>query len=254
MAALRRALPASFKPSTAVLTASVERLVRAGVLFRLKRSVSAQDPGVLVARAIEDALEQARTRGEALVSARDLKAAVKLRAAGLEALVPEVLETLALEGRVHPHHWTSKGTRAKKALGYALDPEPAPEAALFVAKSRTGVAKVVTAAAAAGAAPSAIAEAFRRLVISDAELVLHHLRTLVAKGQPGELQSLGSLRLVVPLDKASFDRAALCLRAERRVSLHQHDEPQALSRLERACLVVDDDGTHYVGITLRKGG
>lgn len=67
------------------------------------------------------------------------------------------------------------------------------------------------------------------------------------------LLSIRELRARAALDKARFDRATLALAREGVVTLHHHDFPSSLPPAERAELVVDERGTHYVGIAPRRG-
>jgi hypothetical protein len=53
------------------------------------------------------------------------------------------------------------------------------------------------------------------------------------------------------MSKAAFDRAALTLARQRKVSLHYYDAPGSLSEAERARLVRDSKGVYYNGIALR---
>jgi hypothetical protein len=56
-----------------------------------------------------------------------------------------------------------------------------------------------------------------------------------------------------PLDKARFDRAVLRLSEAGKVVIHHHDFPASLPAAERAELVEDSRGTHYIGIAPRRG-
>jgi hypothetical protein len=55
-------------------------------------------------------------------------------------------------------------------------------------------------------------------------------------------------------DKASFDRTVLSLAENYRVALQRHNFPTSLREEERAELVIDELGNHYVGIALRANG
>ncbi len=82
------------------------------------------------------------------------------------------------------------------------------------------------------------------------------LRTLDDLGSlPGAmaLLSVREVRARAGLDKSRFDRAVLSLSHAGAVVLHHHDFPSSLSEQERAELVVDERGTHYVGIARRAG-
>jgi hypothetical protein len=70
--------------------------------------------------------------------------------------------------------------------------------------------------------------------------------------KPGSLLSIRELRSALPFDKQEFDRLALDLARDGLVTLHQHDFPDSLSDTERAELIADARGTHFVGIALRR--
>ena len=78
--------------------------------------------------------------------------------------------------------------------------------------------------------------------------LLDALRQLEQESPRGALLSVRELRPRTDLDKASFDRAALELAAQGRVSLHAHDHAAALPEPERCALIEDVRGVHYVGI------
>ncbi len=65
--------------------------------------------------------------------------------------------------------------------------------------------------------------------------------------------SVRDLRMdLAQVDKASFDSAALALRAQRRVFLSRHDFPQSLPAGERDLLIDGQDGSYYVALTERR--
>ena len=78
--------------------------------------------------------------------------------------------------------------------------------------------------------------------------VLKALRQLEQESPPGALLSVRELRTRSDLDKTSFDRAALELVGQGRVSLHAHDHAGALAESERRALIEDVRGVFYVGI------
>jgi hypothetical protein len=79
-------------------------------------------------------------------------------------------------------------------------------------------------------------------------VVLNALRQLERESPRGALLSVRELRTRSGLDKPSFDRAALELAGQGRVSLHAHDHAGVLSESERRALIEDGRGVHYVGI------
>lgn len=78
--------------------------------------------------------------------------------------------------------------------------------------------------------------------------VLHALAQLERESPPGALLSVRELRARSDLSKQSFDRAALELAGQGRVSLHAHDHVGALTEAARCALIEDVRGVHYVGI------
>jgi hypothetical protein len=78
--------------------------------------------------------------------------------------------------------------------------------------------------------------------------VLKALRRLEQENPPGALLSVRELRTRSDLDKPSFDRAALELAGQGRVSLHAHDHAGALAEPDRRALIEDVRGVFYIGI------
>jgi hypothetical protein len=78
--------------------------------------------------------------------------------------------------------------------------------------------------------------------------VLNALRQLEQESPRGALLSVRELRTRSDLDKTSFDRAALELVGQGRVSLHAHDHAGALAESDRRALIEDVRGVFYVGI------
>lgn len=78
--------------------------------------------------------------------------------------------------------------------------------------------------------------------------VLKALRKLEQESPPGALLSVRELRTRTDLDKPSFDRAALELAGQGRVSLHAHDHAGALAESDRHALIEAARGVFYVGI------
>jgi hypothetical protein len=94
----------------------------------------------------------------------------------------------------------------------------------------------------------------------DDEAVLLAEIDAFAQGKaPGTLFSVTTLRATSSLPKERFDRAALALSREERVTLHHHDHPFGLSEAARAALVFapthgerGGPGIYYVGIAPRR--
>ncbi|MDC3988700.1 hypothetical protein [Polyangium jinanense] len=87
----------------------------------------------------------------------------------------------------------------------------------------------------------------------DDEAVLSALRKLASREPPGSLLSVRTLRTMQKLPAPRFDAAVLRLSRAGKVILHHHDFPTSLPEVERAMLVQDEHGTHYIGIAPRQG-
>ena len=82
--------------------------------------------------------------------------------------------------------------------------------------------------------------------------VLAAVGKLAALQPEGALLSVRDLRATMTLPKARFDAAVLRLAKAEEVVIHFHDYPASLTEVERAALVKDAQGTHYVGIAPRR--
>lgn len=81
---------------------------------------------------------------------------------------------------------------------------------------------------------------------------LAKLNELTEASRTSGLLSIRDLRAQLPFEKAVFDRIALELAKSGLVTLHYHDFPASLSESERADLVLDSRGNHFVGIAPRR--
>jgi hypothetical protein len=77
------------------------------------------------------------------------------------------------------------------------------------------------------------------------------MKLAAAQGAPLPLRDLWQSLQSEGWDKAAFDRVVLELAASYRVTLLKHNFPGMLSDGDRADLVVDTYGNHYVGIAMR---
>jgi len=77
------------------------------------------------------------------------------------------------------------------------------------------------------------------------------LRQLVSENPNRPLQSIYELRARLDIGKELFDTIALELARDGVVGLHHHDHPHSLPEAERAALIRDARGTHYLAIELR---
>lgn len=87
---------------------------------------------------------------------------------------------------------------------------------------------------------------------TERERFLSQLCGLSLETKSEGLLSIHELRARLPFDKQQFDGIALELMRDELVTLHHHDFPESLSEPERASLVVDSRGNHFVGIALRR--
>jgi len=78
------------------------------------------------------------------------------------------------------------------------------------------------------------------------------IRTLDPGADRGALVGIRDLRRLAAVSKEDFDTSILELSRQGRLSLHRHDFPASLSDQERDDLVVDRQGTYYVGVALRQ--
>ncbi|MSR58518.1 MAG: hypothetical protein EXS05_12830 [Planctomycetaceae bacterium] len=78
------------------------------------------------------------------------------------------------------------------------------------------------------------------------------MRRIEPGADRGALVGSRELRRVAKLEKTRFDRAALELARDGRLSLHRHDYPASLTAAERDELVTDGDGTYYIGMAIRQ--
>jgi hypothetical protein len=77
------------------------------------------------------------------------------------------------------------------------------------------------------------------------------MKLAAAQGAPLPLRDLWQSLQSEGWEKAAFDRVVLELAASYRVTLLKHNFPGMLSDGDRADLVVDTYGNHYVGIAMR---
>jgi hypothetical protein len=125
-----------------------------------------------------------------------------------------------------------------------------PEVAAFLAEQLAGLPLPSAAARVRGGSDSGETRVDRSSSDGGAAhaAMLNALRQLEQDSPPGALLSVRELRARSELDKQSFDRAALELAGQGKVSLHAHDHAGVLAEAERRALIEDMRGVHYVGI------
>jgi hypothetical protein len=126
-----------------------------------------------------------------------------------------------------------------------LSPE---EVAAFLVEQLAALSKPSAQIRAPGVSDSVEARARGRSMAVAHARVLNALCELERESPRGALLSVRELRTRSGLDKPSFDRAALALAGQGRVSLHAHDHAAGLTESERRALIEDERGVHYVGI------
>jgi len=246
---LRRALPKPYQRPAAELVGLLDALVRDRALFTFREGKTSRytllDPEQTVEQAALAAL-----RGGPLTK-KDLTARVKRAAPGFEKLLPVVVADLLARGAVREHPKAG----SKHPARYGLEP---PDPAPFLAKALEELQAVQKKLAPHGVTPTALHAALGRALgvtqaggdrgLDDETHVLAALGELASREPPGALLSVRSLRAMRPLPKPRFDGAVLRLSRAGKVVLHHHDFPASLKEAERAELVQDERGMHYVGI------
>lgn len=243
---LRKALPRPYQRPPADLTRLLDELARDRHLFSFKDGktsrYSLRDPSEVAAQAILGALRDGPLTKPALT------ASLKRTAPGHEKLLPAVLTALLARGAVRKH---PKVGRQPARIG--LDP---PDPGPFLTRALREIQAVQKKLAPHGVTPAALYTTLGRalgLAPSDSTpdddtAVLAALRELASREPPGALLSVRALRALGRLPKPRFDGAVLRLSRAGKVVLHHHDFPASLADAERAELVQDDHGVHYVGI------
>jgi hypothetical protein len=259
---LKKALPKPHQRPLPEITRLLADLAREGALFAFKEGgtlrYTHRDPSSVVALAVREALR------DGPVGKKQLDARVKRAAPGSSKLYPAVLAAEIAQGAVFTHPKVGKKYGVRYGL---LPPDPMPYLAAVIRQIKVAVKKLspsgvdkATIHAAIGralgieSAEQAVERAERAPDLrADEELVQSALRELASREPPGALLSVRALRALVALEKPRFDGAVLQLSRARKVTLHHHDFPESLPEVERAALVQDAHGVHYVGVALRDG-
>lgn len=252
-AELRKALPKPYQRAVAELTRHLAELARDGGLFAVKDGkgfrYSDRDPASVLAPVIRSALR------EGPLSKKELEARIERASPGFDKIWPNVLAAEVARGAVREHP-----KAGKQPLRYGLEP---PDPTPFLAKAVKELQALAKKLAPHGVTPGAIHAALGRALgveraredgAADEGAVLAALRELASREPPGALLSVRGLRALAPLDKARFDGAVLRLSRAGKVTLHHHDFPSSLPDAERAALIVDEHGVHYVGVAPREDG
>lgn len=253
--ALRKRLPVSYQRSAKAVDGAIDALVRKGALFLLKASKTPlyfeHDPLALLDDLVRERLSTPHTQ-------RALKAWVVEVAPGYAAAFDNWFKR-ATKGDVLYEQSPVPGSKAKR---FGREPEPVDVAALLspVIQSLRAALKKLDAKrvprqrvreALLAALESSSAEQHANGGKDHRSSFVAALDRLAADDPATALLPIRALRRRLSLEKKTFDDLALDLAREGVVELHFHDYPTSLPDSERAELVVDAKGTHYVGITPR---
>lgn len=251
-AELRKALPKLYQRPAAELTGVLDALAREGRLFAVKAGKASKytdrDPASVLPPAIQAALR------DGPLDKKQLAARVERAVPGFGGAFAEILVAQIARGAVREH---PKAGKTSARLG--LDP---PDPTPFLAKVVKDLKALTKQLAPSGVTPNAIYAALGRALgleratdpVADETEVRVALRELSSREPPGALLSVRGLRALTSLDKPRFDGAVLRLARDGELTLHHHDFPASLPEVERAALVQDAHGVHYVGVALREGG
>jgi hypothetical protein len=240
---LRKALPKPHQRPQPEIARLLADLAREGSLFAVKEGkafkYADREPAAVLGPAIQAALR------DGPLDKKSLTARIKRAAPGFEKILPDVLAAELARGAVREH---PKVGKSPQRFGLT-PPDPTP----FLAKAVKELAAVQKKLAAHGVTAAAIHAALGRALgvdraPEDDAVVIGALRDLAAREPPGALLGVSALRGLAPLDKVRFDAAVLRLARAGRLKLHHHDFPESLPDAERAALVRDERGVHYVGV------
>jgi hypothetical protein len=190
----------------------------------------------------------------------ELERRVENEGRGLRDLLKVWLKQAPARGELFAHPKASSGTKKRFGLH---PPEPDPNVVLksvFKALDKALTSKdggrlskeAVLAALAVKLGLPTPATAPGPQPGTERESFIRALRELSAQNVQNGLLPIRDLRARLRLEKEHFDRLSLELLRDGVVTLHHHDFPTSLSPAERADLVRDERGTHYVGIALRR--
>ena len=257
-----------FAVSQEVVEGAVRQLVAEGRLHVLgtKSSpvYSLEKPAAVVSRALLDVLHAEPQAKSALQ--RTLKKQLGFTVAGeLDPVLSDFMERSVVFA--HPKR-SAAGMPGKSIAGYALEPPPPVPARLFLKGTLAALEKAAKQAATHGVSLEELIAALRDEVLGkaskagsssaafgtggDSSLVLAEVVRQLSKERSGTLLPVRQVRAQFDWGKARFDQAVVALSRSSQIILHHHDHPQSLPEEEREGLVADGQGTHYVGVALRR--
>ena len=263
VADLRRALPRPLQQSADELREALDKLVERGELFavgaRRSRQYCKVDPDALASEGLLALLrERPRSKAEITTWAK--------RDAPWLTEPDDLLQQLLDVGRIFGHPQLREGLPTKAIAKYALEPSPPPLPERFLSATIRELEKAARQAEPYGISMRSLFDELRRrferqiatvtpplqptATAADVQRTLAALRDLQAQDPGAALIPIRKLREQLELDKSRFDGAVLALSQKGRVILHHHDFASSLSEAEREKLVMDAQGTYYVGIAL----
>jgi hypothetical protein len=245
-------------------------LAARGELFRYAKGKTehlfARDPIATLERLIPGLLD------DGALPLSDLAAKLDRASPGLSQVLPEWLKRAVASGQVFEHARVANGAtkpKQKAAKTYSTRPDlrvllKKSLAALTTDIKTTDASNVardevlrfiatelgVSQSARSSPVRATAAKSSSETILRDAFLAA--LRRLADRNGKGALLPVRQLRAEAQLEKQIFDMTALALSREGAIVLHHHDHAGSLPEGEREQLIRDTNGTHYVGIALRR--
>jgi hypothetical protein len=176
------------------------------------------------------------------------------------ALRTELVSRGLADGRVWEHPPRGRGP----ARVGCVRPDPRD----YLAAARRELEAVCRRLAVAGVSPQEVLSALAQMVepapgrlpqqtaapaAAEVETLLAQMLLVEPAAAGGAVVSLPELRRRLQMPKQRFDQVVLALGSRRRLFLHRHVHPGALSPAQLDELVSDGRGTYYIGAVLRSG-
>ena len=258
---LRTSLTGPFRLEEEKLTGLLDEQVAAGRAYRFAPTGGSQLPRYWTRKPEEWAqqtllrvlAQQPHTRAEALARAKSALAGFS------KERQQQLLAALVREGQVYELPFVVGG-RAKLYSALPADARDYLDDAINkiskkLSVPRSELLRVARALAEAEEPPPQPAPADLPSDPNEAVLArMVQIKLAAAQGGLVPLNELWHSLKDAGWDKASFDRTVLSLADNYRVALQRHNFPASLREEERAELVIDELGNHYVGIALRSNG
>jgi hypothetical protein len=242
---LKKSLPKEMRPLLEDALEVARALAARGALFRWAKGKKER---FFLADPVETLDRLAPQLLSSPLTAPELKKALEKSARGHGDLFAEWLKSALARGIVFPAAPAPR-SKAKRIAR-------APDARLALAKPLAALKKALPKLDELGIDRAQIAAVILEELgvesADDRDAFLSALRSLAARSPDGMLLSVRELRAQLPFDKPRFDALALDLSRDGLIALHHHDFPTSLPEHERAALIEDARGTHYVGIVPKR--